>query len=294
MCSSDLGGLPKLALFIFASGGLALYGQFPMGPEAGDPWFPGMPPLFSPPHSGITSPPSDDFTFPSLEQTATPDEPKENDTVTVAELQHPLSGKARSLLLKAQAAMRGGNFDECFQDLDKAIKINSAVPYAHGVRGAAYLLQGHVPEAISELQQAVQVLPIPANYTNLGYAHLLSGDVELGEQKLRRAIEFHSQLPQTRYLMGLLLLDRKPQITEACEHLQRARDLMPAVHMALAVCYVRDGRDVAANGQIRQVLGPANESKFEFWKNWVSWVAAQPKPSTAFGLRIQSAAKTQQ
>jgi Flp pilus assembly protein TadD len=209
--------------------------------------------------------------------------------LVIMDQEGPFAARQRELSIRDD-----GNFDECFRDLDKAIKINSAVPYAHGVRGTAYLLQGHVPEASSELQQAVQVLPIPANYTNLGYAHLLSGDVELGEQELRRAIQFHSPLPQTRYLMGLLLLDRKPQITEACEHLQRARDLMPVVHMALAVCYVRDGREVAANGQIREVLGPANESKFEFWKNWVSWVAAQPKPSTAFGLRIQPVAKTQQ
>lgn len=69
---------------------------------------------------------------------------------------------------------------------------------------------------------------------------------------------------------------------------------MPAVHMVLAVCYVRDGRGVASDGEIHQVLGPANESKFDLWKRWVNLVAAQPKPSIAFGLRIQPKSKTQQ
>ncbi len=232
MYSSDLGGLPKLVLSIFAGCALTLYGQYPGVPEAGNPWFPGMPSPPSTPRSILTSQEPDDFGFPNTEQPATEDEPRGNDTVTVAELQHPLSGKARSLLLKAQTAMQAGNFDECFQDLDMVMKINSAVPYVHGVRGAAYLRQGHVSEAITELQQAVQVLPIPANYTNLGYAHLLSGDEELGEQELRRAIQFPSPLLQARYLMGLLLLDRKPQTTEACEHLRRARDLMLAFFIA--------------------------------------------------------------
>jgi Flp pilus assembly protein TadD len=282
-----------VALFIFASCGLTLYGQYPGSTEDGDWRLPGMQSSPATPHSTLTSLHSDDFAFLSADQRATADRPEGNDTITVAELQHPLSGKTRSLLLKAQTAMRRGNFDECFQDLDKAIKINSAVPYVHSVRGAAYLLQGHVPEAVLELQQAVQVLPIPANYTNLAYAYLLSGDVELGEQELRRAIRFHSPLPQVRYLIGLLLLDRKPQVKEACENLQRARDLMPAVHMALAVCYVRDGQEVAANEQIRQVLGPANGSEFEFWRNWVGSVAARPRPSTAFGLYVQPTAKAQ-
>jgi tetratricopeptide (TPR) repeat protein len=289
MCKSKRTAFPRLAWVLCIGFGLVLYGQPPTPHDGGGFWFPGPPSSSSNPDSIAPVQAQDDIPFP-------PDDPPSqgSGTVTVAELQHPLSSKARPLLLKAQIAMRAGKFDECLENLDKAMKIASAVPYVHGVRGAAYLLRGRVPEAISELQQALQVLPIPANYSNLGYAHLLIGDEERGEQELRRAVEFHSPLLQARYLLGLLLLDRKPQNTEACDNLQRARSLMPAVHMALAVCYVRDGRDAAANGQIHEVLGPANESKFDFWKKWVNLVAAQPKPSTAFGLRIVKTPATPQ
>jgi tetratricopeptide (TPR) repeat protein len=285
--------LRTLGLLIIASYGSAVFGQFPVAIDASDPALAGDS-LSS--HSGIAPfnyleatphDPNDEFGFPSAE-------PREGKgAISVAELQHPLSGKGRSLILKAQIDLRAGKVEACLQDLDQAMKVAAAVPYVHGVRGAAYLLTGRYPDAISELQLAVQVLPLPANFSNLGYAYLLTGDMEQGEQELRRALELHSSPPQTRYLMGLLLLDRRPQNREACEDLQRAQNLMPAVHMALAVCYVRDGNEDAANGQIREVLGPANASMFEFWKKWVSSVGAQPKPSAAFGLRtqVQSAQK---
>ena len=167
------------------------------------------------------------------------------------------------------------------------MKINSAIPYAHGVRGAAYLLLGRYADAISELQQAVQVLPLPAIYSNLAYAHVLNGDAEQAEQDLHQALQRSNAPPQARYLMGLLLLDRKPQNTEACQELERAQNLMPAVHAALAVCYQRGGQVDAASVQIRDFLGPANQSKFELWKKWVAAVATRPHPSSAFGLRLQ-------
>jgi tetratricopeptide (TPR) repeat protein len=276
--------------------GTVVHAQIPVSIDASDPDTGadpisarnGFPPLN---YAGLPSPaqPSaqpglqqnDSFAFPNEDA----DEP--NGPISVAELQHPLTGKGRKLVLKAQADLRARNIDDCFQDLDQAMKVSSAIPYVHGVRGAAYLLSGRLPEAILELQQAVQVLPLPANYSNLGYAYLLNGDSERGEQQLRQALELHNPQPQTRYLMGLLLMDRRTQIREACEVLQQAQNLMPAARVALAVCYVRDGRDDAANGQIRDVLGAANASKYELLKKWVALVAAQPKPSAAFGLHIQ-------
>jgi len=209
-------------------------------------------------------------------------------TVSIAELQHPLSGKAKSMLLKAQAALQAGKFPECLQDLDQAMKIPSAIPYVYGIRGAAYLASGEVAKALPELQQAVQVLPVPGNYSNLGYAYFLSGDRDLGEEQVRRAIESPNAPLQARFLMGLLLLDRKSETDEACDDLDRARDLMPSVHMALAVCYARDGMEDASNSEIRQLLGTTRASMFEFWKRWVTSVAAEPDPAVAFGLRPHS------
>lgn len=214
-------------------------------------------------------------------------------TVSVTELQHPLSEKGRSILLKAQTALEAGKLPECLQDLDKAMKVSSAVPYVYGLRGAAYLSAGDAARALPDLQRAVQVMPLPGNISNLGYAYLLSGERELGEQMVRRALGFPNAPTQARYLMGLLLLDRKSQLNEACDDLDRARNLTPSVHMALAVCYERNGMEDASNLEIRELLGIARAPMFDFWKHWVASVAAQPHPSAVLGLHVASAPTAQ-
>lgn len=204
-------------------------------------------------------------------------------TVSVAELRHPLSGKARALIQKAQMALIAGNVDDCLQELDAAVKERSAIPYIPGVRGEAYLFSGRVPEAIAELRLAVEQLPVSANYSNLGFAYILNGDIDEGEQNLERALELKDVL-QTRYLLGLVLLDLKPRNAEACDQLDRAQNLIPEARVALAVCYERGGSEAAAARQVRDFLGPARESEFDEWKKWVDTVATEARPSGRFGL----------
>lgn len=157
---SYIGAFPRLALVIFNTVGFnavgfVLYGQPPASHAAGNSWFPGPAsstpiPYWSPaPHAPGDVPYSVE------------DPPAGKGTITVAELQHPLSRKARSLLLKAQTAMRAANFEECSQDLDKAMKIKSAVPYVPGVGGASYILRGRIPEAISDCSGQCKYCRLP-------------------------------------------------------------------------------------------------------------------------------------
>lgn len=281
----------QLTLLAFAFYGVSAFGQYPGVPKQNDSPFPGGPALAANSvamrgtrESSLQSslPDSNGASlFPDLR-----DDPGRG-TISVVELQHPLSSKGRRLILKAQDDLRKGQIGQCFKDLDKAMKVRSAVPYAHGVRGAAYLLAGRTADAIPELQQAVQVLPLPANYSNLGYAYLLNGDADRGERALRQALQLHNAPPQARYLMGLILLDRKSQNAEACGQLFRAQNLMPTAHAALAVCYQRGGQEDAADRQIRDLLGPMHQSEFESWKKWVAALAAQAHPSSVFGVPIQ-------
>ena len=214
--------------------------------------------------------------------------PAADGPVSVAELQHPLRGKARALILKAESDLQARKIQKCFDDLDKAVKIPSAVPYAHSVRGAAFLLGGRVSEALAELQEAVAVLRLSGNYSNLAYAHLLNGETGRAEKELHRALELNTSAPQSRFLMGLVLLDSRPRNEEACDNLEEAGSLTPIVHVALAICYERGGRGNAADRQIREYLGPSRESRFDTWKQWVVSTAAEKNPSTAFGLPPQS------
>lgn len=201
--------------------------------------------------------------------------------VSVAELQHPLSRKGRQLLLRAQSDLHSGKTAEGIRRLQAAMEEPSAVPYVHTMLGATYLQLGRTPEAITELEEAVQLLPIAANYSNLGYAHCIMGDTERGEEDLDRALKLDSFAPQTHYLIGLLLLDIKARSTEACEQLQRAKDVERAP-VALAVCYVRAGQDEAADRQVRDFAGPGDVGRF--WRRWVALLATEARPSQAFGF----------
>ena len=58
-------------------------------------------------------------------------------------------------------------------------------------------------------------------------------------------------------------------------------------HVALAVCYVRAGREEAVDRQVKEYVGPSNELHVEFWSRWVHSVAVQEQPSTAFGFGAQ-------
>ncbi len=171
-------------------------------------------------------------------------------------------------------------------------ELRHPMSHVHGVRGAALLIGGRASEAIPELEQAVQLFPIPGNFSNLGYAYLMNGKTERGEELVQRAAALPNSPLQTHYLMGLLQLDGVAQSARPCTDLERAQNLMPRAHFALAVCYTQEGKKGAADGQIRKVLGPQNDSSFDFWKKWVNRVAAQPAPASAFGLRLKPDAGT--
>jgi Flp pilus assembly protein TadD len=242
------------------------------------------------PHSGLTPfeyimqrQPDDDAVLPSTVKSAAP----ASRVVSVAELKHPLSRKGRSLITKAQSDLHAGKTADCLAELGKAMQEPSAVPYAHSVLGSTYLQLGRIPEAISELEEAVQVLPVATNYANLGYGYFVSGDPVRGEENLHRALELDNSSPQTHFLMGLLLLDHKSRNQEACEQLRRAQRGVHNAEVALAVCYERSGQDDAADRQVKAFVGSGDTSLIAVWKRWVSLVAGQPHPSMAFGLRTQ-------
>src|SRR5690348_1047489 len=74
--------------------------------------------------------------------------PAGGDTVSVQQLRHPLSRKARGLLAKAESFFKHGQRDKGKQQLAEAIKEPSAAPYAHAMLGTEYLRDGQAHRAI--------------------------------------------------------------------------------------------------------------------------------------------------
>jgi tetratricopeptide (TPR) repeat protein len=284
-------------LLTVAFGGYPMYAQYP-GPAEADAvsqdaaWMhsnQGDLPSSLVSHGGVASFDSstggwtDSDAFPSADRHET----SSVGTISVAELRHRLSRKAKGLLLKAAADLKAGREAQGIAELEKANQEPSAVPYVHGLLGATYLLDGRLPAAVSELEQAVHSLPTAANYSNLGYAHCLMGEIDQGEKELRRALELNPASPQTLYLVGVLLLDNESRNREACRHLQGALGAVREARVALAVCYARSGRTDDADQQVRAYVRSFDQTKLDYWEHWVEFVAAESNPSAAFGLRAR-------
>ncbi len=125
--------------------------------------------------------------------------------VSTERLARPVSRKADKLLVKAQGYVDSGEHAKAIATLQLALKEPSAVPYAHSMLGTEYLKLQRVADAITELEQAVQLLPHNAPCrSNLGYALYLAGEQERGEQEVRRALILDSGNAKTRYVLDLI------------------------------------------------------------------------------------------
>jgi Flp pilus assembly protein TadD len=126
-------------------------------------------------------------------------------TVSVEQLQHPLSRKAAKLIRQAQNFIAMGDHDKAIAELQMALKERSAVPYAHSLLGSEYLRINQIPSAIEALEQAVKLLPRSAiNHSNLGYALFLFGQAERAEQEVRRALDLDRGNEKTRHVLSLI------------------------------------------------------------------------------------------
>ena len=125
--------------------------------------------------------------------------------VPADELSRTVSKKGARLLNKARDYVDSGNHKKAIEALLEAVNEPSAAPFAHGVLGTEYLKIGRIADAVTELEQSVQLLPhnVPSR-SNLGYALYLAGEQERGEQEVRKALVLDSSNAKTRYVLSLI------------------------------------------------------------------------------------------
>lgn len=210
--------------------------------------------------------------------------PAGGDTVSVQQLRHPLSRKARGLLNKAESLLKHGQRDKGKQQLAEAIKEPSAAPYAHAMLGTEYLRDGQAQAAIPELETAARSLPSASVHSNLGFALCLTGDIQRGQQEFQQALSLDGNSAKARFLLGIVLLNEKSTEGEALYDLNLAQQQIRTAHLAMAVAEMRRGDMDAGQRQLREFLGSAHQDEFSRVLRWATVAAAQPHPAVAFGF----------
>jgi len=233
--------------------------------------------------------------FPNAPEAQQPGIPPANgNAVSVQQLRHPLSRKARRLLAKAESYLTHGQRAKGNEQLAEAVKEPSAAPYAHAMLGTEYLREGHVHDAIPELETAARALPMAGIHSNLGFALCLAGETRRGQQELQQALSLDGNSAKTRFLLGILLLNEKSTEAEALYELNLAQKQVQTAHLALAVGEMRRGDTAAAESELRKFLGANHQAEFSKALRWASVAAAQPHPAVAFGFPEEASASSRE
>jgi tetratricopeptide (TPR) repeat protein len=128
--------------------------------------------------------------------------------VGVWELRHPMPVKAQEVVGRAFRDAIGGN-SEGLKTLRQSLADPEIGPYALKAAGALHLDGGQVQTALSELQEAVRLLPWdPQAQGFLSYALFTGGDVAAADKEARRALGIDSREPTANLTLALVKVDR--------------------------------------------------------------------------------------
>ena len=125
-------------------------------------------------------------------------------TVSVEQLQHPLSRKGERLIRQGAEFLAMGDHEKAIAEFQLALKERSAIPYAHSLLGSEYLKinrsgRDRVAGAGRQTSAADAV-----NHANLGYACSCWATPERAEQEVRRALDLDRNNAKTRLVLGLI------------------------------------------------------------------------------------------
>jgi Tfp pilus assembly protein PilF len=197
-------------------------------------------------------------------------------TVSVGQLQHPLSAKSKKIMLAAQKASEAGDYLKAVGILRSALNDASAEPYARTNIGVAYLKAGQAALAVPELQQAVRLLPDDAVVrTNFAFSLLLTKHVDAAEVECRRALQLDRNSSKAHWVMGSILINKGSHEEEAVEDLRFASREMPRAKVVLAQFYERSGQKDAAARELREFLPQASGEDRAKVERWLSNLAAK-------------------
>ena len=123
-------------------------------------------------------------------------------TVSVRELQHPVSKQAVRATLDAERYSQAGETSKAIAKLEQATRIAPSFRDAHANLGVQYARAGRIAEALRQFHVALEIGPPNARIcSNLSLAYLALGHFRDGEVFARKALELEPDNVQAKKLL---------------------------------------------------------------------------------------------
>ncbi len=126
--------------------------------------------------------------------------------ISADELRHPLTDKARRILLKAWTYAKKGEHSSAIATMrEGAAKVRSLIPYSHGFLGIEYVRTGRVQEAVPELKESTELFPHDAaGHSNLALSLCLTGELDGAEREARLALYLEPALTSAAEIVRIV------------------------------------------------------------------------------------------
>jgi tetratricopeptide (TPR) repeat protein len=189
-------------------------------------------------------------------------------SVSLADLQHKVPGKAAKEFHKSEELIAKGRIEDAIGRLQNAVSADPAFARAYTNLAACEASLKHFDKAAEYARKAVQLDPgLPAAQMNLGHILLVLREYSGAEAAARATLRLEGESGKARLFLGLALRG-EGRLDEALENFTRAADSVPAARLYAADLLARTGNKVGAAGQLRAYLGSPgveNRAAIEHW-----------------------------
>ena len=155
-------------------------------------------------------------------------------TVSVQQLNHPLSKQVRKLLESGQKLFQDQRFDDAAARFREAAKHDPAAPQVHTDLGMVLSRRGAWDAALEEFRAALTLdTKNSLLHSNLSAALASVQRFDEAESEAAAALKLDPGNARAHYVLAGTLLYRQGHLTEAVSHLVAAQEAIPSARTAL-------------------------------------------------------------